>query len=550
MAIARPGADYNIKILRPLAIYVTEKKGTEAFARVTASAGLEPSLFDGRTLWISTKQFETLLRTARDLLVSDEEFRNACSYKIAESYGPMRFVLRAASASSVIRASVTTYRLVSNVGDHEIISHSRTSMTMIWRAKPAPDRLVCLCKQAQVSSLTTMWGLPAARLVETSCLARGDDTCAYEINLFDSPRWLPTIGLAAFGAFAGWALHANHYADTLSMTLLPLLLGFMSYTRESRSTEDANRVSEQQMTEALGKLVDQEAAARQELWELHRSQTEWSRLLEHESRDRAEALQNAMEHFQQIEQSRSEVFRGYSHDLRNPLQVMRLGTGFLKAAPLGTDPKMKTVLDEIDWSVEQMSNLLTELNKVIQQPTGTGQLVPKSLSVNELTEKLRRRLRALAYGKDVNATVFSTREAPSRIMIDPVLFDRVLDNLMTNAIKYTERGSIIVELDGSPGLLVVKISDTGRGIAAEELQRTFTPGGSDSHRRAAHSLGVGLSVVVQLLAQVDGHLEVMSKPSQGTTFWVKLPVEAARPKVAAEPFDRAFERVVSIRRVS
>jgi signal transduction histidine kinase len=140
------------------------------------------------------------------------------------------------------------------------------------------------------------------------------------------------------------------------------------------------------------------------------------------------------------------------------------------------------------------------------------------------------------------------------VVTDPLLFDRVLDNLLTNAAKYTERGSIVVELDGTPDYLVIKVSDTGRGIDPDMLETTFRPGGSDRLSRAKDSYGIGLSVVVHLLAQVGGQLEVMSKPAHGTTFWVRFPLKMRSTppptkRERQEPFGDALKRVVTIRRV-
>jgi signal transduction histidine kinase len=119
-------------------------------------------------------------------------------------------------------------------------------------------------------------------------------------------------------------------------------------------------------------------------------------------------------------------------------------------------------------------------------------------------------------------------DAPAAVEIDPIVLDRILDNLLTNAVKYTERGAITVSFEGAPGHLVIRVGDSGRGIAPDELRRCFSPEGSPEARRASNSLGVGLSVVVRLLAEIHGRLEVQSKPGAGTTFWVFLPIGEAR----------------------
>jgi signal transduction histidine kinase len=118
-----------------------------------------------------------------------------------------------------------------------------------------------------------------------------------------------------------------------------------------------------------------------------------------------------------------------------------------------------------------------------------------------------------------------------------------------------DRGSIVLELDGTPGHLVIKVSDTGRGIEPAAVDRIFHAGGSAPESRRGDSFGVGLSVVVQLLEQIGGRLEVMSKPASGTTFWVYLPVAAVSrtgPVEAGQPresTDDALRRVVRIRNV-
>jgi signal transduction histidine kinase len=202
-----------------------------------------------------------------------------------------------------------------------------------------------------------------------------------------------------------------------------------------------------------------------------------------------------------------------------------------------------------------MEALLAELMTIATQQKALAQRTPEKLEVAPLTERLRRRLRALVQGKDIRSSAFKTREAPESIETDLLLFDRVVDNLLTNAAKYTERGSIVVEIDGTTERLTLKISDTGRGISPEQIEGAFTPQGSERVARAKGSHGVGLSVVVQLLGEVGGRLEVMSKPASGTTFWVHFPlVLTARVKAPSagegliEHYKDVLDRVVTIRR--
>jgi signal transduction histidine kinase len=247
---------------------------------------------------------------------------------------------------------------------------------------------------------------------------------------------------------------------------------------------------------------------------------------------------------------------GVTHDLRSPLTVISVATDWLKEHA-GRIPDGGALVDDLTEAVVRMKRMTQELMQLATAQSSIMQLAPQRIDVGPITETLRRRIRALVHGRDIRASVFGTREAPEYIQTDPLLFDRVIDNLLGNAAKYTARGSIVLEIDGIPGFLVIKISDTGRGIEPEALEKTFTPGGSDPSQRANDSYGVGLSVVVQLLGQVGGRLEVMSKPGSGTTFWVYFPVNTGRLSLVpppdnttpnVEPYRDLVTRVVTIRR--
>jgi signal transduction histidine kinase len=191
---------------------------------------------------------------------------------------------------------------------------------------------------------------------------------------------------------------------------------------------------------------------------------------------------------------------------------------------------------------------------MVKSGSGIVAVKPELIQTSQLVDPLRRRLAAYALGKHISTNVFATREAPPVIEMDRVVLDRVADNLLTNAVKYTEKGNVLVEIDGKPGFLTIKVSDTGRGIEEEEKARIFLPEGSDALRRAERSHGVGLSGVARLMNLVGGKIEVMSLAGKGTTFWVHFPVrmrrpdeKSTRPSVAPEAVD-IVGKVVTFRK--
>jgi signal transduction histidine kinase len=561
---AAVAADYNLRILWPIARYFEDRLGHQGLQALAAAGGLVPSDFDAASAtsrWVSARSFEAILAHARAQLGSDDAFMRACIHRIQEAYGPLRYVLWATSPGAVFNQAASQYALVSTCGDLVMSASGPTSTHCHFTSRVPFTRLACLARQAQGGALPTFWGLPAAYVKETACVGRGDASCELDYHWYTTRRWLPTLLGALAAALCGWALSKSGLTVVPTPLMLGVLGAALGYLFEVRRTERVNERTREEVMGALRDLAHDESDARRELLGMHQRQKDWTRLVEEEMNARAAAIQAAVSGGQEVQSARASTLLGFSHDLRNPLQVIRMSTDYLRASPgLATDEDAVDSLGDMDLAIERMSHMLGDLVRVTQAQREFVPMTPQVVPIPGLTEGLRRRLRALVHGRNVRSTVSATREVPETLEMDPIALDRILDNLFTNAAKYTERGSIDVVLDGTPGHLVLKVSDTGCGIPAESLGRIFEPGGSSPRSRRGDSFGVGLSVVVQLLDQIGGRLEVMSRPQAGTTFWVYLPLVARiqRPSIRPAPPAGArkgtssapagaLERVVTIR---
>jgi len=564
----RDSADYNLRIISPLVRYVEQTFGAEGVREIAAAGDLQPSDFLDSNRWVSWEAFEAVIAKARSMMSSDDEFKRACSHRLKEAYGPLRYILWATTTAQLFGQASKQYRLVSRCGDLKVTGHGRTWVHVSFKSHVPYSRLNCLVRQSQSEAFPTLWGHPAAHLREEACIGKGDPSCELHVHWYETRRWLPVaFGSVVFAAL-GFLLSRFGLASVPTPVAMAVFGALLGYIIEGRRTERANQRTREEVMGAFRQLAHEEADARHQLLEMHSRQKDWTRLVEEQMGARTAAFQKLASGVKELHEARATTLLGFSHDLRNPLQIIQMNAEYLRtSAGVTANPDAVESVGDISKSVDRMRRMLGDLVQVTKAQRDFVTMAPQPVETPELSESLRGRLRALVHGRDVRTTVFATREAPERVEIDPLALDRIIDNLLTNAAKYTERGSIVVELDGIEGFLVIKVSDTGCGIEPHALEKVFEVGGSSVESRRGDSFGVGLSVVVQLLDQMGGRLEIMSKPGSGTTFWVYVPLSERRSRTSAgdsvtsspshppstppgmESQGRPLPRVVSIRKL-
>ena len=553
-------ADYSLRILWSLARWLEDIKGREALVRFASVAKLAPADFESGTTWISHEQFEALMTEALAETGSEQQLKEACAHRFRENYGPVRYMLWAFTPKTLYDTAIKVSKMVTTVGRFETLESSRTAYTLRYYSKKPESRLMCLSRQIQWELGPTLWDLPRAQLEEHACIANGDEYCEYSLRWF--ARWRALYLLAGFliGLTAAAVVVLLH-AEVYSSAALPFLGLAVAHMIELRRMHRLNLQLGQDVNAVLRRLGAEEAEARAEIVELQERQREWIRIMEQQVAERTTVLEKIVHGLDIVQESRVTTLHGFSHDLRNPLFVLKGNTSFLK--DFVTTPEGTEALHDMEQASEQIETMLLALMDVATQETSTMKLTPTCIASAPLADVLRRRLRALVFGRDIKVTVFCTREAPDAIDIDRLVFDRVIDNLLTNAAKYTVRGSIILEITGTPlpsfvdgatadEYLTLKLSDTGLGIEADQVERVFRPRpANEVSTRESH--GIGLSSAVRLLAQIGGRLDVMSKPGVGTTFWAHLPkaaVENKRIMAPHETFESVITRVVTIRKAA
>jgi signal transduction histidine kinase/CheY-like chemotaxis protein len=222
-----------------------------------------------------------------------------------------------------------------------------------------------------------------------------------------------------------------------------------------------------------------------------------------------------------------------SHDLRQPVQSLVLITDVL-ASRLLDHPAMPLVKN-LETSVDALCRLLEALLDVSKLDAGTIPVNALTVQLSNIFQGLEAeyRLRAMEKG-------LTLRTVPSSLTLraDPALLERILRNLLENALRYTDRGRILLRCRRRGGRVLIQVQDTGVGIPAEHLGRIFQEfyQVSNPARDRGKGLGLGLAVVDRLARLLGYGVSVGSRPGKGSCFTIEaaLDPDAAREAAASE----------------
>ena len=238
------------------------------------------------------------------------------------------------------------------------------------------------------------------------------------------------------------------------------------------------------------------------------------------------AVMRDVSHFKEFDAIKSEFVATVSHDLRSPLTYMR---GYTSMLPMVGEltPKQADYVEKIQAGIEQMGQLIDDLLDLGRIEAGVGlQRVDCVLAdvVKEVYEEARSR--ALVYDLDLKTEINTERS----MLADPALIKRTISNLIDNAMKYTPPGgSIIVGLDERADSVILRVSDTGIGIAPADQGRLFEKFYRVKRRDTLDikGSGLGLSIVKSIAEWHGGRVWVDSQLGQGSTFYMALPISTA-----------------------
>ena len=220
--------------------------------------------------------------------------------------------------------------------------------------------------------------------------------------------------------------------------------------------------------------------------------------------------------------SKTRFLAAASHDILQPLNAARLYVTSLVERKVNTDDDR--LVSNIDASLEAVEEILSVLLDISRLDAGAMKPELASFAIDEILRQLEVEFAPLARAKGLELTF-----VPSSLAVrsDRRLLRRLLQNLVSNAVKYTPKGRVLVGCRRRGRSLRIDIYDTGLGIPASKKRAIFT----EFHRldqgaKIARGLGLGLSIVERIARVLDHEVDLQSAAGQGSHFWVEVPISA------------------------
>ncbi|WP_233716169.1 response regulator [Mycolicibacterium vinylchloridicum] len=358
--------------------------------------------------------------------------------------------------------------------------------------------------------------------------------------------------LESIAVGAGVAISAIESAEK-TRELLQLS---QAQTEELQAQEEELRTANEQLVRREDQLSAQNAELEATTEEL-RSQQEELRASSERLESQAQTLEHKNSELHRLSQTleakaeelavssryKSEFLANMSHELRTPLNSILILAGLLADSDDQLTAKQQEFAETIQQSGKDLLNLIDEVLDLAKVESGSLRLEREVIDVGELVEFLDRTFGPIAEHKGIGYRVLLADNAPRQLTSDYTRVKQIAKNLVANAIKFTDSGTVSVELSAAgdehgaagDGYLALAVVDTGIGIDPEDhhlIFESFQQAGKGSARQYGGT-GLGLAISRELARNLGGEITLRSAPGEGSTFTCYLPVDAA-PSESAE----------------
>jgi two-component system sensor histidine kinase EvgS len=263
-------------------------------------------------------------------------------------------------------------------------------------------------------------------------------------------------------------------------------------------------------------------------------------ILQRRDKREREVLEQARRHAEAENRMKSKFLATVSHELRTPMHAI-LGLLELELKRQPTPEGLPVIYS----SASSLLNLLNDLQDHARLATGSLTLAPKAVALHPWVAHISALYRPLIGERPVTLNVSAADNLPAAVLIDGERLLQVANNLINNAIKFTPRGSIQVsigwrEQSAQHGELSLTVTDSGCGIAADEIGKLFQPfyRARGAQRVSVQGTGLGLSICKEIIEQMGGRIELHSRLGVGTEVSLSVPVTEVALDSATQQTDK------------
>ena len=262
-----------------------------------------------------------------------------------------------------------------------------------------------------------------------------------------------------------------------------------------------------------------------------------------------QALENTQSALLQAQSHKDEFIASVGHELRTPMNAI-LGLNSVLLSELADEPDNAQIAKHIGESTQQLLGLVNDILDFSQLEAGRLALAEKPMLLEESLRHMLKPHEVLAAAKHLDLHLHVDDDLPTAVLLDPLRLQQVLDNLLDNALKFTDHGQIELRVTDASPFIRIEIQDSGRGIPLDRQQDVFKrfEHADVQTKRAFGGTGLGLAICERLVSLQGGSIGVQSEPGQGALFWFELPLKPVQLNLlASHQANSTLEKTAELR---